>query len=240
MIDYDLALKRKLQRFLDATRAELFFARKILMVEGIAEALLLPIFARIAGGCLKESAVTVLNADGINFNAFIPLFGNNRIGLPVAILTDGDDIRKTGSPSATTSGLKTKEADISNLLVEYSQITFEHELARSSVLLPFMLKAYESLHPINGATLKTTIATLANDEAKADAFLNEFLRNKTSKGKFAQELAGYIEEAATNIAAEAIPQYIRNAFLHLGVINYEGSNDPDGETTGTNSCSGTN
>src|SRR5207248_11209505 len=42
-------LKKKLQRFLDATRAELFFARRVLMVEGIAEALLLPVLAKVAG-----------------------------------------------------------------------------------------------------------------------------------------------------------------------------------------------
>jgi putative ATP-dependent endonuclease of the OLD family len=60
-------LKKKLQRFLDATRAELFFARRVLMVEGIAEALLVPIFARMAGGCLKKSAVTIVNVDGLNF-----------------------------------------------------------------------------------------------------------------------------------------------------------------------------
>ena len=78
-VEIDDLLKRKLQRFLDATRAELFFARRILMVEGIAEALLLPVLTKIAGGCLKESAVTVLNADGINFNAFLPLFGEKRL-----------------------------------------------------------------------------------------------------------------------------------------------------------------
>lgn len=233
-IEYDPSLKKKLQRFLDATRAELFFARRILMVEGIAEALLLPILARIAGGSLKDSAVTVLNSDGINFNAFLPLFGNNRLGLPVAILTDGDDAEKTGTPSATASGLKAKEGEIPNLRVEFSEITFEHELARSAGLLPFMLEAYRSLHPTNGAALKTTIAGLKTDEEKADAFLNEFLRNKTSKGKFAQELAGLLEEALVNISADAVPQYIRNAFLYLCVIKNEEPNEPDGEATGTN------
>lgn len=54
-IEMDAEMKKKLQRFLDSTRAELFFARRILMVEGIAEALLLPILAKIAGGNLKES-----------------------------------------------------------------------------------------------------------------------------------------------------------------------------------------
>ena len=67
-------IKKKLERYLDATRGELFFARRILIVEGMAEALLLPVLAKMSGGNLKKSSVTILNADGINFNAFIPLF----------------------------------------------------------------------------------------------------------------------------------------------------------------------
>jgi putative ATP-dependent endonuclease of OLD family len=94
-INYDERHKRKLQRFLDATRAELFFARRILMVEGIAEALLLPMLAQIAGGNLKDSSVTVLNADGINFNAFMPLFAEDRLSLPVVILKrPGNPLRR--------------------------------------------------------------------------------------------------------------------------------------------------
>lgn len=231
-IDYDEALKKKLQRFLDATRAELFFARRILMVEGIAEALLLPVLARIAGGNLKDSSVTVLNADGINFNAFIPLFGRGRLGLSVAILTDGDDADSTGMPSATTATLKAKEAEIPNLHVEFSKITFEHELARSAVLLPFMLTAFRTLHPTLGAGLDTKISELETDDEKADAFLTEFLRSKTSKGEFAQELAGVIEESLSNPEAKAfpedcVPKYIHDALEFLGVINVSNPDEPD-------------
>lgn len=215
-IEYDEAQKKKAQRFLDATRAELFFARRILMVEGISETLLLPILARIAGGCLKESAVTVLNADGINFNAFLPLFGKDRFTLPVVILTDGDDWEKTGTPSYVTKKLKANETEIPNLKVEFSQITFEHELASSVELLPIMLDAYEILHPRNGEALRDEIAELETIENKADAFLEEFLRNKTSKGVFAQELSGLLEEA-THLTTNVVPQYIRDAFMYLGV-----------------------
>lgn len=219
-IDYDPTLKKKLQRFLDTTRAELFFARRILIVEGIAEALLLPILTCIAGGCLKDSAVTVLNADGLNFNAFLPLFGTEQLNVPVSILTDGDDGDKTGTPSATTSGLKAKETEIPNLRVEFGQITFEHELARSEELLPIMLDAFESLHPRNGKKLTKKIKKLNTNDEKADKFLKEFLRNKTSKGKFAQELAIHLEEAI-DIVPTAVPQYIRNALSHLDVIKSE-------------------
>jgi len=231
-IEYDAILKKKLQRFLDATRAELFFARRILMVEGIAETLLLPVLARVAGGCLKASAVTVLNADGINFNAFLPLFGNNLLGLPIVILTDGDDRGKTGTPSAAATGLKAKEADIPNLRVEFGQITFEHELARSPELLPFMLDAYESLHPTNGATLKAAIVELGNDEDKADKFLDEFLRIRTSKGRFVQELAERLE--GTNLTVDALPKYIQNALAYLGILKKEELNEADREAARAN------
>ena len=214
---FDPTLKKKLQRFLDATRAELFFARRILMVEGIAETMLLPVLARIAGGSLKDSAVTVLNADGINFNAFLPLFGKDRLSLPVAILTDGDDTEKTGVPSPAAASLKSKEADIPSLRVEMCQITFEHELARSPSLLIYMLEAFESLHPRVGAALKATLDGLGTSDDKADAFLAEFLRNKTSKGQFAQELAGVLEKA--KLPEDAVPKYIRDALSYLGVLS---------------------
>lgn len=232
-IDYDETLKKKLQRFLDATRAELFFARRILMVEGIAEALVLPILTRIAGGNLKDSSVTVLNADGINFNAFIPLFGSGRLGLLVAILTDGDDADRAGTPSATATGLKAKEAEIPNLRVEFGEITFEHELARSAALLPFMLTAFRTLRPALGAQLDAQIGGLGTDDEKADAFLAEFLRSKTSKGEFAQELAGLLEETVSNsevdaVPSDCVPEYIRDALQFLGVITVSNSDEPDG------------
>lgn len=233
-IEYDETLKKKLRRFLDATRAELFFARRILMVEGIAEALLLPLLAKIAGGNLKDSSVTMLNADGINFNAFIPLFGTDRLGLPVAILTDGDDAERTGSPSPTATGLKTNEATIPNLRVEFGEVTFEHELAKSASLLPFMLQAFHNLRPTLGTALNTQIASLNTPNEKADAFLAEFLRSKTSKGEFAQELASLLETEissprAGGLVIDSVPQYIRSALEFLGVIKNQAAND----TTGT-------
>jgi putative ATP-dependent endonuclease of OLD family len=238
-VQYDGVLKKKLQRFLDATRAELFFARRLLMVEGIAEAILLPCLTALAGGDLKASAVTVLNTDGINFNAFIPLFGAGKLNMRVAILTDGDDKKRTGIPSATASDLKGHESSIANLLVEFGQVTFEHELAKSANLLPLMLEAFEILRPILGKALKAHVTTLSGDEVKADAFLKELVDSETSKGEFAQELAllidfvgqpkedlvklpGYTQERATllestKLSASDVPPYIRNAFTFLGV-----------------------
>ena len=216
-ITIDDRIKKKLQRYLDATRGELFFARRILMVEGVAEALLLPVLAEISGGNLKESSVTVLNADGINFNAFAPLFGSEGLRVPVVILTDGDAKELGGEISATASDLREQAAGIPNLNVEMSEITFEHELARSEILLPHMVSALKELHPRIGARLETKLAALATPEEKAAKFLNVFRKKAVSKGQFAQELAGILAEC--NLGANAVPEYIRNALGHLGVLS---------------------
>ena len=215
-------IKKKLQRYLDATRGELFFARRILMVEGIAEALLLPVLAKIAGGDLKESSVTVLNADGINFNAFIPLFGVERLGVPVVILTDGDAKKVGGEVSAAASALTEQAEGIPNLNVEMSERTFEHELARSEALLPHLVSALKEMHPRIGATLETELATLPIAEERAARFLEVFTEKSVSKGRFAQELAGILAERS--LGANAVPEYIRNALTHLGVLG-EGADD---------------
>jgi putative ATP-dependent endonuclease of OLD family len=219
-------LKKKLQRYLDATRGELFFARRILMVEGIAEVLLLPILTKFAGGNLKESAVTILNVDGINFNAFIPLFGENLLGMPVVILTDGDAPDIGGQISATASGLNDQANNIQNLNIEMSEITFEHELARSSAILPYMISAFKSLHPVKGPELEESLAKIQGADEKANEFLKIFLETKVSKGRFAQEFAGILEDvweiSTTAIALKAqevdAPSLRIEALAHSGVL----------------------
>ncbi|MGB2965827.1 MAG: AAA family ATPase [Phycisphaerae bacterium] len=218
-------IKKKLERYLDATRAELFFARKILMVEGIAEALLLPVLAKISGGSLKDSAVSVLNVDGINFNAFLPLLGEGRLRVPVAILTDGDAGEIGGEPSATATGLKAHEATVPNLRVEMSEITFEHELARHPEVFPHMLTAFKALHPAKGAALEAEVRDIASADGKATRFLEAFLETKVSKGHFAQELAAALEVA--DLPKDAVPNYIRNALTFLGVIAENETDEPD-------------
>ena len=124
--------------------------------------------------------------------------------------------------SATAAGLKELESDLPNLKVEMSEITFEHELARSEMLLPYMLSALRELHPKIGATLESELATLATVEEKAKKFLDVFIEKSVSKGRYAQELAGILAECS--LEADAVPEYIRNALGHLGVLR-EASND---------------
>ena len=64
----DVASKQYVQRFLDATKADMFFANKLIFVEGIAEELLLPVFARYLNKNLTDEHVLVVNMGGRYFN----------------------------------------------------------------------------------------------------------------------------------------------------------------------------
>ena len=68
-----------LRRFLDVTKASLFFARGVVLVEGVAEQLLLPVIAERLGMSLAENGVTVINIGGVAFPPFTDLFGPERL-----------------------------------------------------------------------------------------------------------------------------------------------------------------
>ena len=60
--------REKLERYLDVTRAELFFARGIIFVEGAAELMLISVFAQKCGHCLRDHAVSLISVEGLNFD----------------------------------------------------------------------------------------------------------------------------------------------------------------------------
>lgn len=93
----DVESKQYVQRFLDATKADMFFANKLIFVEGIAEELLLPVFARYLDKNLTDEHVLVINMGGRYFKHFLKLFDTNNphtINKKIVCLTDIDPCRK--------------------------------------------------------------------------------------------------------------------------------------------------
>lgn len=82
-----------LHRFLDATKANLFFSRGVIMVEGDAENLLLPAIARVIDRPLHQHGVSIVNVGSTAYKRYATIFqrkdGQN-MGTPVAIVTDLD------------------------------------------------------------------------------------------------------------------------------------------------------
>ena len=83
-----------LERFLDSTKANLFFAKGVIMVEGDAENILIPTIAKIIGKPLYMHGVSIVNVGNVAFlrysNIFISKEEDKTIGIPTSIVTDLD------------------------------------------------------------------------------------------------------------------------------------------------------
>ncbi len=86
--------KYYLERYLDVTKSQMLFAKGIIFVEGICEALILPCLAKLINRPFDKYAVTIVNVDGVSFEPFSKLlcFANDpqRQTIKAAIITDDD------------------------------------------------------------------------------------------------------------------------------------------------------
>ncbi|PZR22313.1 MAG: ATP-dependent endonuclease [Flavobacterium psychrophilum] len=82
-----------LEKFLDVTKANLFFAKGLILVEGWAEEILLPSIAASIGINLTERGISIVNVAGIALENYADIFLRKQkpfIEVPVAIVTDCD------------------------------------------------------------------------------------------------------------------------------------------------------
>lgn len=82
-----------LERFLDATKANLFFARGLIIVEGDAENLLLPAIAEAIGRPLNKYGVSIVNVGSTAYKRYAKIFlrkDEKIFDMPVSIITDMD------------------------------------------------------------------------------------------------------------------------------------------------------
>ena len=122
--DEDKKSKNYVQRFLDATKSDMLFARKIILVEGIAEDLLMSTLARYDGKSLEDQHVAVVNINGRYFKHFVKLFNietsPNAIPKKVACITDRDPIKKEKTGNARSKTCYPFELDQDNEHFEYA------------------------------------------------------------------------------------------------------------------------
>lgn len=82
-----------LQRFLDSTKSNLFFAKGIIMVEGDAENILIPVLADILGYPLEKYGISIVNVGSTAFLRYSKIMvraDDSTIGIPVSVITDCD------------------------------------------------------------------------------------------------------------------------------------------------------
>lgn len=219
--------REKLERYLDATRAEFFFARRIIFVEGAAELMLVSVLAQRCGHSLRDHAVSLISVEGLNFDCFLPLFGKTGIGIPVSVITDADPSEEI---EGKTQAIYPKIGDavqvsdntqaMLKLCDEYVAVfhglkTFEYDLALYEPNRTVMLKVLKALHPKICAEVEASVIAANDDAAKARALFSGMFERSSgnvSKGRFGQVLAQELSDPTVECT---VPPYIKKAIEHV-------------------------
>lgn len=81
----------KLERYLDANRTSLLFAKGVILVEGDAEYILIPELVKaVLGVSLDEIGLSIINIGSTGFENVAQLFHKERVNRNCAIITDND------------------------------------------------------------------------------------------------------------------------------------------------------
>jgi putative ATP-dependent endonuclease of OLD family len=213
----DKAGVRFLSLYLDATKSRMFFARRLILVEGIAEQTVLPLlFEQSEGKSLEAIGCTVLNVNGVAFRHFLTVVKNGFFKKCV-VLTDSDTGTNTENRAEK---LGTDFASATHIRVETTALsTFEKDLIEANKTgdaRELLFSALTLTKPNNGPKFKTNTGTADIDVEKFFAEIESY------KAEFAFSLATVLqdEHETAVVAARArktltIPSYITSAFTFI-------------------------
>lgn len=210
----------RIERYLDAVRSNLLFAKGVLLVEGDAEQILIPeLFKKSFGMSLDEIGISIINIGSTGFKNIGRVFHQDRINRKCAILTDLDTsiVQLVDNPLNDTEFEKHCRAS-QQKGIERKAILDEFVLDNESIELFFSNNTLEvSFAEIgNKIELKNCVDDIYTQESKrvelkADLDSTEIssygkaalrLANKKGKGWFALLLAEKISYSTK------IPDYI--------------------------------
>ena len=205
-----------LERYLDATKSNLLFARKVMLVEGPAELFLIPAMVEAVHGInLEREGISVVSIYGVHFDVYAKLFRTGALEKKCAIVADAD----LAPSDAVDFDVAQHAPNLNALRGEFVEIfagatTFERELV-SAGTLPMLIETARSLGaPQITARLERGHAKLLFEtltpEAR-NALLVELgaavlsTAKRFGKARFAQVAARH------SARCTGIPQYVQNA-----------------------------
>ena len=216
-----------LGRYLDVSRAEILFARGVLLVEGDAERFLLPVFAHAIDVDLDQLGISVCSVGGTHFDTYARFLTS--LDIPFAILTDRDptnagalgltraksllrtihDARAFETPSDLERDLEAEGARIEELAeangIFLNTHTLEVDLYQAGLVEPILTTLGEGGF---GQRRRDRIRRwrAAPETAQPRDLLQ--LINAIGKGRFAQRLAPLLADSTP-------PNYIVKAIKFL-------------------------
>lgn len=194
-----------LEKYLDATNSSMFYARRIMLVEGIAEQILVPIlFNLLYGRTLDSIGCNVINVNGVAFKHFLEIVKNGYF-IKCAVLTDGDEGKKT--ENRATNLKNDYEKPYGSIKVSVNKETFEKELIganKDGSGKKVLLKALNSTRPNKGPEYGKK---LQNKDIGTDEFFNMI---DEYKSEFAFNLGDELKQVGKSDFE--VPTYIKEAF----------------------------
>jgi putative ATP-dependent endonuclease of OLD family len=211
-----------LQRYLDATRAELLFAKGVVLVEGPAEQFILPAFAASrlrkaeVANSLDELGISVCSVHGTDFHPYTKLLSDSGLAIPHVVITDGDEsdshqVEKTSA--GLLRGAKLVEdgdtRDKVQKLIDEAKYGNAKKALRAEGLfigdttleldlLPILAsefkETYDELKGVGAASAKFSESVNKSLKGNTDASQDVLVRiERIGKGRFAQRLASKID-----------------------------------------------
>lgn len=215
-----------LERYLDVTRAEMLFARGVLLVEGDAEVFVVPRLAEFVGLDLDALGITICSVGGTNFTPHVKLL--RALAIPFAVVTDldleedGGNLGEGRVVALMSHVMPTEEyepasfEDVLEAAPSYGFFlggsTFELDLLRSGRAWS-MASALEQLAPGNTAKQRAANWVAAKKVPRQDE--ERLLKDieAIGKGRYAQRLAATMRKAPDGKAQG--PSYVLDALSFL-------------------------
>ncbi|MCD0471802.1 ATP-dependent endonuclease [Flavobacterium sp. JAS] len=201
------ALGRKqikyLNKYLDAVNSNIFYSRKIILVEGISEKLLIPVFfERIMNHSTEKSSCCVVNVNGLAFSYFLEIIKNGFFQ-KCLVLTDRDSDTKAKDRA---DNLAEKYKGVSQIKVGITvDTTFEKDIINQNLVGPgrdLLLKVLQEVRPNSG---KAYVEALRKKAIDTDSF---FALIEGYKSEFAYSLMLNLSDSDSTIDGFVIPKYI--------------------------------
>lgn len=225
----DDAEVRKLNRYLSVTRSALLFARHIVLVEGIAEALVIPELARLKHEGQDEhlrhlAGATFVAIDGVDFEPYLKLLltGTAQRVDKVIVVTDGDPtnadplVRLGDNRKARYESLFPDEP---RLAIHVGGTTLEAELFSMVGNEDLLKQAFLKMHPRSEEKWDRLFGALGDGIDERSAAFAKAIKKKDGeidlgKGDFAQLVCEAIGDPERRDDFE-LPTYLGDAISSL-------------------------
>jgi len=208
----------KISRYLDVTRSAVLFGNRAVLVEGIAEALLLPVLAQKlvladdAEGWLRFKGTVIVPIEGVDFRPYVEILlrphGDARIADRLIVITDADPT-VLGNRKIDLENLAAAHGARQALTVLTNQHTLEHETFGAGNET-FLRSVFLRLHRNSRRDWVNRIESVAVQD-RPEAFLKLIEAKKTRKGDLAQAIASRVMAGEVFIVPPYLTDAIRSA-----------------------------